>query len=644
MKQSKYITGILLILLALVLVGELYVWYMQGVETKYSLTTFYLQKDGTQEKMLKDLVHTSEKEGVKVFTVDRRMRSALKESITIYGTTGVRQYLAKDADVKEGELSSLFLGDSQIEFKPFQAIPDLSKVTDYYLIGDEAAKVRFKQALVGDYAGAFPREGYEMMNGPAMIAVIWLVVFSLLLLLTLYEVALLKKEVLIRLVSGENLRLFVRRKAVQDIIFYGSIFFSLLWAVQHFSNAAWHLPITLLCLGGFLFLNSASYLLLLRTDVKRDMHTKLGAHLTLRISYVYKGISMCIVMMVMAGTISLIYEGIQCYRQKSFFEAHRDYAYVSIGVEDDSRLERLINGFYRNRVQQEKTLALVELEALDSSDTYLYADRGAREYLEERMPELSWHVLKEKIYVIEPKDYKRSGNRHNEATEILQTYLHNTDEMATSTEKISYKQDVELIAFNGEGETVQSNWHRCPVILFNNLPAQEQKEIDYLIWQAAMFRLENAQWQSFVKSENLEQETAYCTSVYENYIYHWKTIRKGMIIGIVLTGLLCLLEGMILCTTLRYEYDVNAKELILKTTFGYTAREKYNKILRNILLTGGISLGVIFFFNRLFKMEAGVYLLVGGILLLVMELLFFMRYARKMEKRNIGKVLKGGGF
>ena len=36
---------------------------MQGVETKYSLTTFYLQKDGTQEKMLKDLVHTSEKEG-----------------------------------------------------------------------------------------------------------------------------------------------------------------------------------------------------------------------------------------------------------------------------------------------------------------------------------------------------------------------------------------------------------------------------------------------------------------------------------------------------------------------------------------------------------------------------------------------------
>lgn len=224
MKIAKYITSILLTIIVLIFIGETYVWNINGFETEYPYVTYYLQKNTAQSEMISDIYNAANKHNIQVFVVDRKIESALLENVSIYGTDGIEAYLSKNSDIVPGTFDSIFLGKSSVRIYPFKNIPDISKINTYRVIGKEKDVLKFKQELVDKYAGAFPREGYVSLNSNFNILLVWVIVLSLFLLLTLYNIALEKKEVIIRLVSGERLTDFVFKKIAVDIVFYILLF------------------------------------------------------------------------------------------------------------------------------------------------------------------------------------------------------------------------------------------------------------------------------------------------------------------------------------------------------------------------------------------------------------------------------------
>ncbi len=638
--MTKYIIRGLLVAIACLFIGELYIWHISDFETGYTRMTFYLQKGDTQQEMISDIEEAARKTNIDVFAVEHKVESNIQETVTIYGTEGVQPFLKQDCNLKEGEFDSLLLGKTTVRFLPLSGIPDIRKVEYYQAIGKDSHILRFKQELVDSYAGAFPEEGYGASDNAGIVAGIWGITLTLFLLSTLYRIALLKKEGIIRIVSGERLFDFARRKALEDAAGYGAVFAIVLPLLCLVTEAAYQLKITILCITVFLALNTAMYGLLLLTNYKRDLAGRTNVKPVLTISYFYKCCSIVVILLIVSATSGLICRGIDCYLQKDFFEEQKSCAYIMLSSMEEEKwetAERVWAKLYQRKSAAQETISLVELDDLSTDESrYIYADRGALPYLKETIPSLQAELFQEgKTYILAP-----DGTSKEElagAWECLDAY----SGTETEPEYISYREKADVIAIKSE-DRIESVRKNNPVILLNCGSEDQLNSVDGYITQSAMYQFGEGEWEQLLTESGLEDEIVYQTGVYENYRIQWKSLKRGMTIGLVLTGIALLLESLLISIILRYEYYVNAEELALKKVLGYPTVERIAKLLKMTFICSSITLIPISVILAFLERGTIWYILLSAGLLLAVELLLIFRYARYFDRINVQKILKGG--
>lgn len=640
MNPAKYIIRGLLITVACLFIGELYIWHISDFETKYTSMTFYMQKGHTQQQMITDMETAARKTNVDVFVVDHRVESNVREMVTIYGTAGIQPFLEQDCDLEEGEFASLLLGKTKVRFLPFDQIPDLRKTEYYYAIGTDSNIVRFKQELVDSYAGAFPQEGYENSNDSGIVAGIWGITLALFLLSTLYRVALLKKEGIIRIISGERLFDFARRKALEDATGYGVVFAVAFPFLCLVTKADYQLKITILCMIAFLILNTAMYSLLFLTNYKRDLAGRSSARHVLTVSYFYKCCSMVVILLILSATAGLVYQGIDCFRQKEFFEKQKSYSYIMLSSMDEEKwqkAEQVWAQLYQRKAAKQETISLVELDDFKTGESrYIYADIGALPYLKETIPSLKEENLSEgRTYILSPKSTPK--RELTGAKECLDSYCG----METETEYFFYQGQADVIAIKSE-DRIESVLKKNPIILLNCEGQKHLGNVDGYITQSAMYQFREQEWDQLLTKYGLEDEIVYQTGVYENYQVQWKFLKRGMTIGLVLTGIALLLESLLISIILRYEYYVNAEELALKKIFGYRIMERIAKLLKMTIICSSIILILASVILSFLEKSAILYIMLSGGLLIAVELLLIFWYARYFDRINVQKILKGG--
>ncbi|MCB6992489.1 hypothetical protein LI177_03190 [bacterium 210820-DFI.6.37] len=641
MKIPKYIISILLIAASMLFIGETYVWNLSEFESQYTSVTFYPQKGVSQVKMIEDIYGAAEDNQVLVFVVLHSVESNLSETIDVYGTEGTKTFLRQDIGLKGQQYHSLFLGEINVRIASLHNLPDVKEAEHYQVVGDARDIVNFKKNLVNEYAGAFPKEGREPFNSKFNILAVWWLTFLLLILLTIYQVLLTKKEMVIRLVSGENLLVYIRNQILAENGFYISIFAVSFFVLKQFTNVTWHLTLSVACMVFFLIVNSLCFLYLKYTDYKRDIGTKNRAGSILKISYFYKTVTVFLTVLIMSGCAMLIADGYDCYQQKDFFVKHKEQSYVMVSLMDDDsgEKERQRKKQLYNMLDQEAICALVELTGFNGIDTnYVYANKGALKDLKEQIPELAAAdaagALSEKAYIIKPDSYSKTGNREDESQELL--YSYSTDENL-SFESIKYKSTVKLVAQNGESG-VSSKLKKNPVILFNN---KDTSELDDYIWQGTLFPLSRMQWNTFLQENDLEKEIVYKTNAYANYCYQWQKLKRGMLLGIFLVTIMLFMESLIIKETLYYEYRINAVELVLKKLLGYRMISRYKRLLMTTILSAviGMLLGAVvglFWGTNNIK-----YILLAGSGAVILELAFMAYYIRKVECSKVQRILNG---
>ena len=210
--------------------------------------------------MIRDTLDSAERHEVEVFTFVRSTPTAFQTKYEIYGTSGVESYINKNLHIYEKEYPSLFLEDIQFTFYDLAHIQGLDKIHEFFVIGSMEKVKQFKGDLINKYAGNLPREGYVDHDARNTIIAIWLLMMSIILLLTYYDVIFQKRENLIRVSMGEPISHIIWRNILADSFVYIVLFALIVIFLLPATSVLFGFEISLLSFAALIIFNALLYL------------------------------------------------------------------------------------------------------------------------------------------------------------------------------------------------------------------------------------------------------------------------------------------------------------------------------------------------------------------------------------------------
>lgn len=639
MKKIKYITSAILICITFILIGEFFVWQLGSFYSAFPSTTLYLQEGQVAQKLITDVEDAAYHADIDAFTVSTKIKNSFSATINIYGTKNVKEYLVDYENILQGSFRSLVLGNIEVNYYTLDQLPEEDMPEVFFLIGQHENNILFKQTLIDKYAGNFPDQVNTSEEDFAMIIGIWAIVFTLLLLISIYDIALIKREVIVRIVSGEPLLFFIMINIVKDILFFSIIFLVLLFVLNAFTVVTYHLMATVISFSIFLLINSLLYLRLLKTDFRKDVSSKQSAKNVLKLSYIYKCVAIVIAIFIMSGNVSLIIDGMDYYGQKDFFETYHDFNYINISASLNDNNEKYNNKkllLTNELLKKQNKLTLVDLQSWGMDIEYVYTDGSAKAYLEDNIPELKTTDFGRKVYFIIPEKYAKNPLMIENMQEIWSSYYKDAYE-----HEIVICKQTDTIAISNIG-TITSSIKKDPIIIYNNLgPSSYDKffNIEYIAG-STIFK---AGGEELAKID-AEGRINYLTNANENYLYHLESAKRNMIAGALFLVIILILNAVISKRMLYYEYSINAVENCLKKLFGYGLIRIH---MRSILLTV-ISASLAIVISWLIMLFLGTnslaYNIIGGVLVILIDLGFVAYYIHITSRIGMNRIFKGGSI
>lgn len=634
MKRAKYLTGALLFLIAFALIGELSVWHLSSFYTSVPSTTLYLQEGQNKSELVHDVKAAARENGIEVFAVNVDMHSSFSVSLDIYGTSGVENYLNEQAKVSEGTFRSLFLGEVIISIQDLNDLPEDCVPDRFLLTGDHDSNVLFKKALINKYAGNFPRQINATDENVLLIIGIWAIVFMLLLLLSNYEVALAKREVIVRMVSGEPLTAFVGTNILKDTWMLSAAFGAALLMGSLLSSATYHIGISLISFGLFLCINAALHTRLLKTDFRKDVGSSASAKTVLKTSYIYKCVAVVASVAIMTGNIALITEAVTCYKQRDFFERHTDYYYINFPSGPNQEHQGAVTA--AEFMAGYKSISLVDLQSWDMGVEYVYSDANTVDLLMEYIPELKTANLARKVYFLIPEKIAQDRLVWEDALDIWTAYYQGDFEY----EFIPCRKTATIAV--GSTSKIASSMKDAPIIILNNLGTDSYAAFSNLgyISQCMMFQVDTDELERLSEDGVIN----YATNANDNFSLALASARRNMFAGFLFLFMVLSINAVISKNMVYYDCKINAVEYSLKKLLGYTPIRIYSITL---LPTVGVSLAATAICSAamLVKGETAVFANVFGCVVIgLLDLCFVSYYLHKTSHIGMVQVIKGGSI
>ena len=640
MRKIKYLVSALFITVILIFIGEMYVWNIDSFYTKYISTRFELPKDKTQEEMINDLTQTAKKNHCLIFVVENSLQSIHSRETVIYGIDGVESRIKDYSSIKEGNFKSVLMGSSVVKVKPFQEIKNIVDFDEYYLIGTMEDARAFKAELINTYSGNFPKTGYTYLHATRNIIVIWGVGLAFLLLMSLFESTLLKKEMMVRFLYGEDLNRILVRKIIEDLCF----FMGVILLVGGFMRVVFHVQ-TDYCIGAslisvfvFLILNSLIFWRLKWVNYKSALVSGKGNKKILAISYGFKIVTLAFVTFMAAFCMNMIAEGVEFWSQKDFFKERSSYSYISLCDKNEDSVSEI--QIFKEKTKREQCMIQAYMDTgWDTKNDYVYFNKGSIDYLKTVNTQFRDYAFKEgEIYFIVPENNK---NETVQNLQMLQELYQIYGKKGTKPIVLPYDNSTHVIGIEAKNE-YESYLLKNPGIFLDMSEIQDHADSYVYILQSAMFQVSDAEWNQYMNNPNIDVRRSFHTNVYDNFKFTLKMKQRTMFLGMTTLFLLLLMEFLIIKTTLQFECIFKSTELAIKTVHGYTLFEKYSKMFLAAIVTSTLS-AIMCVVISLVSGEMQLWnILLGYGLILILDLIITFVNIKKMERVQIQKILKGG--
>lgn len=644
MQYLKKFVLFILMLFCICLPCENYQSYLSSFDDAFK-TDFYCPDVEYYDTMLSQISKVAEKHHVLVYKVYNISYTMFFSEVQIYADQEATDYLEQVYDVHAGTFNSLISGKTDVKFYSFFDIPVKIREEKIRIsvIGNQADMDAFKSDLIEKYGGDYPKnDGFDAKkNSRFLLWTIWFLTAIMICFFTFYETMMMKKENFIRITLGESLFLLWVRFVLFDILFIGTIFAGCIWIACILYSRIFMLKEMLILLSILILAD-----MLISTNLLFYQRNKVLAHLSLSrkmltINNSVKCVAIILIVISVSTSLSVIYEYYQYVQQKPFYEQYADYCVlqniIARNNNEDPYIQFLYEGeFYRNYVKKANITLIEEGVTLPSGKNTILANHNAVvSYIENEILELQDCTFDKDIYII----YYENNPPTPEEKKIL---LSEND--GCTVDEIVYHTPANLVMRTPEEKFTK--WAKNPIIIYYNTDLAERYYDDPMqieLVTPIIFSIiaENGSVEEYMNAHDIDFSS---TNMMDYFEHESLKLKKTAYLSTVLAVILLILQIMILLSIIRLEYTVNAIELSIKKVIGYSILERfYRQYLLSFFLYMFSMLAAILISKKLQFGDTS-FILYGIFLMYLIETLLFTIFAKRYERNNIQKILKGGAL
>lgn len=642
----KYAIAAFLFMLGFIFTGEMFMNYLDNFEETYYGATFSFETT-TKEKdeIIQDFLDASVKNQIDIFTVDDKINSDYQKTIKIYGTEGALDALSNH-EIQEKRYKSLFSGYMDVVFEDISKCKIIKRQEFFYFTGDNVdAMSGFRDDLASEYGGEDPILYDSIKSTIHQISTTWGIIYLIIILLTVYDITLQRKEYTLQVILGYDLRTVFMKNIFQDMIIFSGMYFLIPCLLNKWMNVYFLFHIFVMIFILFLLLNICANILIFKVNVKKNFSNVEENQGILKINYVIKTVTLLLASFALSVNVGLITEGIDYYRQLDFFKNHSEYEYYQLNYKANSKLSEM-DGI----VAQEfyKTFFKNSLIYADFSDmlsinypTVLINHNAQKELIEqnEEWREILNECREEKVYIAIPEQLREEDEKVSASGEICEAVLGYEGEKKI----VFYDKRTQLISFNSSLHPFKSKRLKKPIIIFDNTePVINEEMADRQLYYAydILYDIPDKEVEDFIKTHQLESEIVIKTNAWESYEYNWKIVKRLTRISLVLSVILFLIEFIMVFTIVKMEYMYHALQITLMKIFGYSQIKRILNPIFITILCGAVNIVLLLLY--FYKISEGVVNMIACIAIFtIFELLIILRQAKKLEHSKTALVLKG---
>lgn len=654
MRKAKWIISIVIFLLCMILSSELYQNYLSSFSNPFF---FFSVGEGDRERLYDTLSEAVDRRGMAAFAVEFHSQDAFISTLTIYANDQARDMLTDGYFLSAGSKKSFFSGNTEVEYRDLSEAIDDNWERRFYFSGTKEEVADLRSEIGASYATSYLHKENTTVNA-WLIYVVWGLSLFFLLLLTWLDIQFQKKESFVRMSLGHSpLSLAIKNMMLDSAVFAG-VFLTVRFLLRRYVYLDYEWTKAVMCFCGFLLLNAALYLSLLRYDDKEILY---GANLnakTLSNSYVLKAVTMIVAIASLSVNATLITENARYLGYYEDIGQYQDYGTLSLtvspshsGEDYDQRLDSLWTKLYLQ--------AYRDGNAAFSVSPGAYGDGQPVIAVSERMEgavsnaALLSDLADVDFHVFAPAQIADEKDTMDFALYIGQE-MFGLAESGSTYEIIPYTDDTEVLYFDlrAASSDLAFGFDKAENPVFVYCTVAEEK-LDALLQDLPYFGNTNrtANYLFRFRAEDITAiqdmegvETCIYTPLMDICGQYKAQLMRIVILNTAISVFLLLLEMVIIVTIIRLEYMIHAKELALKKIFGYSVLNKNRGLFLLNLAAAGIAVMTMIIFSVMFGLTEVPVVLCVGAGLTAMEALFIAWHIRKLERTSIPKILKGGSL
>lgn len=660
-KSVQYLIFAVLLLIGFIATGERYVFHLSHFENTFYSLTFQYDIFGTNEQSTlskEKILETAQENDFDIFTIKTVYISDYQEIKHIYGTNNAIEKL-KSRAITNGIYHSLFIGQVEIICKSISDIENIHENDKFYYFGTVEDAVQFKKITNNESNDHYEIIDLNENSGSekgifATLILVWGTVFFINLLITLFNLSISKKEIFARLTVGDDPYRIFLHNSIQDAIVFLLLYTSFSYIVGLISPIYYKMEFQYLIFLLMLMINTILHYSIINISYNKAGVGNYDIKKTLVFTYIIKSFCVIIALIILSTNCILISESIRYINQSSFFQTNNDYSYINIRKASSKTNPNDImdeNKDIKNLWYEiDSTYGERSIRLFDMTETFGFASvLTNRNGLNAMKSFISYDLMsnfikstEDKIYIFYPSDFNKTDMNLLKKW-IKQICVYNNNELDISIDSIPYKGQSNFVAFNKNKHVYNSVLLNNPIVILDNV--KESFVSRYLnplsFSQNCLYNVSLDELLPFLNQYNITQDMVVYTNALELYSYFRIGIEQTCKIISCISVLIIFLEWAIILLTVRMQYILNGKELMLKRILGYNIFQQNINLFASIFITIMTSVIISIVFINISGYGAPIYAIICGGVLAVFEYGIVLIQCLRMNRIKMILVLKG---
>lgn len=643
MKVVRSIIIFFALIFGFILQAEVFQTQLWNFDRSYYLSMEYNVSENELERFLSEVSNVAQTYGVSLFSTHIQMESNYKTSLTIFGNEpSVKDTLYRTMNIAEQKYTSLLNGTTEVKYHSLSELISLNGNSQNRLsfIGNQKDILKIYEEIVDKYDVGYPK--YTEATEKDMILIVWLMIDFLAIVMSCIEVLRRKKEVVIRVSLGEDVRRIIVKSVLSDIAMYTLVYcFARLFIYQYISGEYEH-NLALMVYSVGILLSVLPYLTFCRYDMRMAFANANESKGVLNVLYATKIIVTALTIVTLSTNLSSIHWN--ALSDDELIEPYKDCIYINLrntGSGDYSNEEAFWNNVYANKYDRINPILCINI--LDDKTDYILLNNNAKDMLQgfsDMLPDTNDTV---DFIIFIHKNLSLTGEKEM-ALLSMSSFIENTV-TELNIQVIEYNER-QVFSYIASSDVYGIKDSTNPVVIFqtNSNVKFDGASLQRYASNEIMFRVSQEEFENIVTdyTELVSGFETVTTNVNEYYTYQKNFIVKLVSFLSSLCVIVLLLDVAIVISISSMEYRIHSLEISLKKISGYSIFDRNKKLFVASLLSDSLIITALSILGLITDIYSAGLCGIIGVLLIAFETLILCGNITKVEKENIHKILKGG--